>query len=114
MCPRTEIVTLASPSFYYGYNDRKAYREGRGLAGKVGSFQGNSFSEILFLNVKIVFLKGYKDATTFFKEGYAAVSSSSTNDGSTESLDSSHNPSNWSETTKKEFQLGIKINFEVK
>ncbi|KAI9207321.1 phosphatidylinositol 3 and 4-kinase-domain-containing protein [Polychytrium aggregatum] len=54
--PRTEIVRLASPTFSYSTRDRRAYESGKALPLKIGSFQ--------------LFLKGYKDATTFFREGY--------------------------------------------
>jgi phosphatidylinositol 4-kinase type 2 len=50
--PRTEIVELASPSFYYGPIDRKRART-KGYPTKVGSLQ--------------LFLKGYKDASQVLK-----------------------------------------------
>ncbi|TPX30436.1 hypothetical protein SmJEL517_g05998 [Synchytrium microbalum] len=58
--PRTEVVALASPAFFYGPLDRRAYeKKGKSLPPKLGSFQ--------------IFLRGYKDATIFFREGYDQV-----------------------------------------
>ncbi|KAH6566694.1 hypothetical protein BASA62_006560 [Batrachochytrium salamandrivorans] len=55
--PRTEIVCLSSPTFHYSFRDRWAYRIWhKELPLKTGSFQ--------------LFLNGYKDATTFFRQGY--------------------------------------------
>jgi phosphatidylinositol 4-kinase type 2 len=55
LVPHTEVVGLSSISFHYDYWDRRAfYRRKKPLPEKLGSFQ--------------VFLKGYTDATTFFKE----------------------------------------------
>jgi len=52
--PWTEIASLASPSFYYSYIDkRNAKRTGK-LPEKIGSFQ--------------IFMRGYKDAIEFLKE----------------------------------------------
>lgn len=48
--PRTEIVELASPSFYYGYYDKRK----KELPTKIGSFQ--------------IYLEGYKDATVLLPE----------------------------------------------
>ena len=48
--PRTEIVSLASPTFYYAFFDRRK----RPLPQKVGSFQ--------------TFVRGYKDATICIRE----------------------------------------------
>jgi hypothetical protein len=59
VCPRTEVVSLASPSFYYSASDMHNYRNGVPLPNKMGSFQ--------------LFLKGFKDATTFFRSGYDQV-----------------------------------------
>jgi phosphatidylinositol 4-kinase type 2 len=55
LVPYTDVVGLSSKSFHYDYWDRRAfYRRKKPLPEKLGSFQ--------------VFLKGYQDATTFFKE----------------------------------------------
>ncbi|EGF80759.1 hypothetical protein BATDEDRAFT_11231 [Batrachochytrium dendrobatidis JAM81] len=62
LVPRTEIVCLASPTFHYSFRDRWAYRIwGKPLPTKTGSFQ--------------LFLTGYKDATTFFRQGYECMQS---------------------------------------
>lgn len=54
--PRTEIVSLSSPSFFYSYIDKsQSRRAGGALPAKVGSFQ--------------LFMHGYMDATKFLKEG---------------------------------------------
>ncbi|TPX68383.1 hypothetical protein SpCBS45565_g03182 [Spizellomyces sp. 'palustris'] len=101
--PRTEVVYLASPTFYYSRRDWSAYRKGKPLPEKVGSFQ--------------VFLKGFKDATRFFREGYErmrrAGSASGSQRGSAENLPASGNGSNpyqpyeWSDRAQKEFQWGF-------
>jgi hypothetical protein len=55
LVPHTEVVSLASKSFYYDYWDRRQfYRNKKALPEKQGSFQ--------------VFLKGYKGATEFFRD----------------------------------------------
>jgi phosphatidylinositol 4-kinase type 2 len=55
LVPYTDVVGFSSKSFHYDYWDRRAfYRKKKPLPEKLGSFQ--------------VFLKGYKDATNFFKE----------------------------------------------
>lgn len=57
--PRTEVVSLHSPSFYYDWIDRERARskakggKGRPLPDKDGSFQ--------------VFLRGFQDATEFLR-----------------------------------------------
>ncbi|KAJ3149022.1 phosphatidyl inositol kinase [Geranomyces variabilis] len=108
--PRTEVVYLASPTFYYSRKDWKAYTRGGELPEKVGSFQ--------------VFLKGYKDATTFFREGYESMrrSGSMSQRPSTENFATAgrsqsqsqtqipkdaSNPYQWSERARKEFQWGF-------
>lgn len=103
VCPRTEIVELASPSFFYSLKDRRAHRRGVPLPPKMGSFQ--------------LFLKGYKDATTFFKEGYDKVAAAETASDNYNSRSSSFeaapsrrsasHPLNWPEKTKKDFQMGF-------
>ncbi|KAJ3299457.1 phosphatidyl inositol kinase [Borealophlyctis nickersoniae] len=85
--PRTEIVYLSSPTFYYPSKDRKAYRLGKPLPAKIGSFQ--------------TFLRGYKDATQFFKEGYERIRS-----GGMVGSDPL-NPYGWSDQARKEFQWGF-------
>ncbi|KAJ3157408.1 phosphatidyl inositol kinase [Geranomyces michiganensis] len=109
--PRTEVVYLAAPTFYYSRKDWKAYTRGGELPEKVGSFQ--------------VFLKGYKDATTFFREGYESMrrSGSMSQRPSTENMATAaglqqqnsqtqmpkdaSNPYQWSERARKEFQWGF-------
>ncbi|KAJ3413242.1 phosphatidyl inositol kinase [Chytridiales sp. JEL 0842] len=114
--PRTEVVALSSPTFFYPAAQRWAYRiKGEALPPKLGSFQ--------------IFLKGFKDATTFFREGYdKALSVSSLPDlsdptsalpnlsnsrgemgssSSTLSLTNPSHPCNWSEQTQREFQYGF-------
>ncbi|KAJ3245382.1 phosphatidyl inositol kinase [Chytriomyces hyalinus] len=55
--PRTEVVALASPTFFYTWYEKWMYVRGlRPLPVKLGSFQ--------------LFLNGFKDATTFFQNGY--------------------------------------------
>jgi phosphatidylinositol 4-kinase type 2 len=55
LVPYTDVVSFSSKSFFYDFWDRRAfYRKKKPLPEKPGSFQ--------------VFLKGYKDATRFFKE----------------------------------------------
>ncbi|KAJ3062536.1 phosphatidyl inositol kinase, partial [Quaeritorhiza haematococci] len=110
VCPRTEVVSLASPSFFYPLSVRRAYRQGKPLPPKIGSFQ--------------IFLRGFKDATTFFKEGYdqvlrtaseASLSRAQSNDSltgaaaaqSTLSITNPAHPLNWSEETQREFQMGF-------
>ncbi|KAI9365509.1 phosphatidylinositol 3-/4-kinase, partial [Zopfochytrium polystomum] len=109
--PRTEVVELASPSFFYSARDRRAYARGKPLPPKLGSFQ--------------LFLTGFKDATTFFKEGYETSTSVESVGGATAhetfdsngrslsrsssvlSLSSPAHPNNWSEQTQLEFQQGF-------
>ncbi|OUM64266.1 hypothetical protein PIROE2DRAFT_22345, partial [Piromyces sp. E2] len=58
--PRTEIVSLSSPSFYYNSKELQDYYDGKSsLPKKKGSFQ--------------LFMTGYKDANIFFKEGYDQI-----------------------------------------
>jgi phosphatidylinositol 4-kinase type 2 len=55
LVPYTDVVGFSSKSFHYDFWDRRAfYRKKKALPEKLGSFQ--------------VFLKGYKDATSFFKD----------------------------------------------
>lgn len=49
--PRTEVVWLSSPAFYYDWIDREKAKRGAGLRVKEGSFQ--------------VFLKGFKGESRF-------------------------------------------------
>jgi len=100
--PRTEIVSLASPTFYYSSADRfTARRSGEGLPPKIGSFQ--------------IFLVGFRDATTFFKEGYdrmvsrtsSSIDGLSNGDASTLQNSIPNHPLNWSERTQREFQWGF-------
>ncbi|KAI8816429.1 phosphatidylinositol 3 and 4-kinase-domain-containing protein [Fimicolochytrium jonesii] len=107
--PRTEVIYLASPTFYYSRKDWKAYTKGGELPEKVGSFQ--------------VFLKGYKDATRFFREGYEKMRRSNStslpasNRASAENLPrqfrssgnqaNANSPYEWSERARMEFQWGF-------
>ncbi|KAG8963019.1 phosphatidyl inositol kinase [Tulasnella sp. 419] len=52
--PRTELVSLSSPAFSYGWIDRNAYKKGKPLPEKVGSFQ--------------TFMHSYQDASAFLRE----------------------------------------------
>jgi phosphatidylinositol 4-kinase type 2 len=53
--PRTELVSISSPSFFYDWLDRVAYKQNRKpLPDKVGSFQ--------------IFLHGYTDSSAFLRE----------------------------------------------
>ncbi|KIM31246.1 hypothetical protein M408DRAFT_320207 [Serendipita vermifera MAFF 305830] len=53
--PKTELVSISSPSFFYDWIDRVAYKQNRKpLPDKIGSFQ--------------FFLHGYTDASTFLRE----------------------------------------------
>jgi len=104
--PRTEIISLASPSFYYNSKELQDYYDGKGpLPKKKGSFQ--------------LFMTGYKDANIFFKEGYDQIiknnapmsnESSRSNLHSLRSLYSKENlqeiehPFKWTLKTQKEFQ----------
>ncbi|KAI9095117.1 phosphatidylinositol 3 and 4-kinase-domain-containing protein [Phlyctochytrium arcticum] len=113
--PRTEVVYLAAPTFYYSRKDWKLYRKGETLPEKVGSFQ--------------VFLNGYKDATRFFREGYekrrraSSVNTSARNSSENLMSGSEHGRSSdnlnrppsdnangafdWSELSQKQFQWGF-------
>lgn len=66
--PRTEIVKLAAPTFFYGAKTWKKYmkKEIMDLPEKIGSFQ--------------LFLNHYKDATRFFREGFHAYIPSTVDD----------------------------------
>ncbi|KAJ3379143.1 phosphatidyl inositol kinase [Entophlyctis sp. JEL0112] len=106
--PRTEVVGLASPTFFYTWYEKWMYVRGlRPLPVKLGSFQ--------------LFLNGFKDATTFFQNGYdealkrvtpvveaIASSAESVNTQSSDvSLSSPSHPRNWDAATQKQFQLGF-------
>ncbi|KAI8839902.1 phosphatidylinositol 3 and 4-kinase-domain-containing protein, partial [Chytridium lagenaria] len=97
--PRTEVVALASPTFFYPAKVRWEYRRGKPLPPKLGSFQ--------------LFLKGFKDATTFFREGSGSQTLTNrqhpplTPASSTVSITSAAHPYNWSERTQREFQWGF-------
>jgi phosphatidylinositol 4-kinase type 2 len=52
--PRTELVALSSPSFFYDWIDRAAAKKGKLLPDKIGSFQ--------------YFLHGYTDASVFLRD----------------------------------------------
>jgi len=105
--PRTEIVSLASPSFYYSTKELQDYYSGKSpLPKKKGSFQ--------------LFMTGYKDANIFFKEGYEKIAKKNNASNSNESLRSNipslhtlssrdslqemEHPFNWTIKTQKEFQ----------
>ncbi|KAJ3028195.1 phosphatidyl inositol kinase [Rhizophlyctis rosea] len=85
--PRTEVVLLASPTFYYSRKDWKAYRAGKVLPEKMGSFQ--------------TFLRGFKDATQFFREGYERVRAAGDASGGVGA------GGGWSDRAKSEFQWGF-------
>ncbi|KAI9004662.1 phosphatidylinositol 3 and 4-kinase-domain-containing protein [Gaertneriomyces semiglobifer] len=98
--PRTEVIYLASPTFYYSRKDWKAYRSGKPLPEKIGSFQ--------------IFLKGFKDATTFFRQGYerarrsnsmSSLRASSVESGS--AVGGGDHMYEWSERSQKEFRWGF-------
>ncbi|KAJ3142516.1 hypothetical protein HK100_002185 [Physocladia obscura] len=118
--PRTEVVALASPTFSYSWYEKWMYMRGGGISAlplKLGSFQ--------------LFLTGFKDATTFFQNGYdQALLHTSTATGahsitiedntgsnlsmrasssssSTVSLSSPSHPLNWDAKTQAEFQVGF-------
>lgn len=109
LVPRTEIVELASPTFYYSAKDRKAAKKGKApLPPKIGSFQ--------------LFLHGFKDATAVFREGYDKMAAmpqtrvngmeSSTNSPRRplrpDSQETSHqHPMGWTDKGQKEFQWGF-------
>jgi hypothetical protein len=105
--PRTEIVSLASPSFYYSTKELQDYYSGKSpLPKKKGSFQ--------------LFMAGYKDANIFFKEGYEEIAKKNNASNSNESLRNNipslhtlsskdslqemEHPFNWTIKTQKEFQ----------
>ncbi|TCD64160.1 phosphatidyl inositol kinase [Steccherinum ochraceum] len=52
--PRTELVSLASPAFYYHWLDRNAAKKGKPLPDKIGSMQ--------------YFLHGFTDASDFLRK----------------------------------------------
>ncbi|KAG8920936.1 phosphatidyl inositol kinase [Tulasnella sp. 417] len=52
--PRTQLVSLSSPAFSYGWVDRANYKKGKALPEKVGSMQ--------------TFMNGYKDASAFLRD----------------------------------------------
>ncbi|KAI0081899.1 hypothetical protein K474DRAFT_1748215 [Panus rudis PR-1116 ss-1] len=52
--PRTELVSLSSPAFYYDWLDRNAAKKGKPLPDKIGSMQ--------------YFLHGYTDASEFLRK----------------------------------------------
>ncbi|KAI8619317.1 phosphatidylinositol 3 and 4-kinase-domain-containing protein [Chytriomyces sp. MP71] len=103
--PRTEVVALASPTFFYTWYEKWMYVRGlRPLPLKLGSFQ--------------LFLTNFKDATTFFQSGYdqalrhrpqppleTQLSSSSLD--SNVSLSSPAHPCNWDHSTQTAFQMGF-------
>ncbi|KAI8807734.1 phosphatidylinositol 3 and 4-kinase-domain-containing protein [Cladochytrium replicatum] len=98
--PRTEVVILSSPSFHYGRQDIQSWKSGKPLPGKMGSFQ--------------LFLKGFKDATEFFKQGYDRLGVGASNAGPSTTIDidvvSSNQHSStgvWSDQMKREFQWGF-------
>ncbi|KAG9015617.1 phosphatidyl inositol kinase [Tulasnella sp. 427] len=52
--PQTQLVSLSSPAFSYGWVDRVNYKKGKQLPEKVGSMQ--------------TFMNGYKDASAFLRD----------------------------------------------
>ncbi|KAJ3536471.1 hypothetical protein NM688_g6831 [Phlebia brevispora] len=84
--PRTELVSLSSPAFYYDWLDRNAAKKGKPLPEKVGSMQ--------------YFLHGYTDASEFLRKyPWPGRAISDTFD------DSTHRKSRWS----KKFWSTLKI-----
>ena len=82
--PRTEVVCLASPAFFYPLQDRwRHYLWKTPLPLKTGSFQ--------------VFLNGYQDASSFFRDGYAKR---------VDVLNGKH-PLGWNEEQRRDFQRGF-------
>lgn len=52
--PRTDLVSISSPAFFYDWIDRAAAKSGKNLPEKIGSLQ--------------YFLHGYTDASVFLRE----------------------------------------------
>ncbi|EJU00310.1 hypothetical protein DACRYDRAFT_54475 [Dacryopinax primogenitus] len=52
--PQTGLASLSSPSFFYDWIDRSAYRQGKALPPKIGSLQ--------------TFMHGYRDASEYFRQ----------------------------------------------
>ncbi|SRR5258706_199000 len=52
--PRTDLVSISSPAFFYDWIDRAAAKKGKNLPEKIGSLQ--------------YFLHGYTDASVFLRE----------------------------------------------
>ncbi|KZT41500.1 hypothetical protein SISSUDRAFT_1042867 [Sistotremastrum suecicum HHB10207 ss-3] len=52
--PRTELVSLSSPAFFYDWMDRNAAKKGKPLPDKIGSMQ--------------MFMHGYQDASQFLRK----------------------------------------------
>ena len=85
LVPRTEVVELASPTFYYSSRDRRAAKNGiTPLPPKLGSFQ--------------LFLNGYVDATKFFQDGYSRIQAG---------FEVGEHPLGWDERMQKEFRWGF-------
>jgi phosphatidylinositol 4-kinase type 2 len=82
--PRTEIVTLSSPSFNYKASQKWSNRLfGTPLPKKIGSFQ--------------LFLKGFVDSTTFFQDGFQKL----------EGTQDQPHPLGWDQNSMNEFQAGF-------
>ncbi|KAI0266765.1 phosphatidylinositol 3 and 4-kinase-domain-containing protein [Gloeopeniophorella convolvens] len=52
--PKTQLVSLSSPAFFYDWIDRTAYKKGKPLPEKIGSMQ--------------CFMHGYQDASDFLRK----------------------------------------------
>jgi hypothetical protein len=82
--PRTEIVTLSSPSFNYKASQKWSNRLfGTPLPKKIGSFQ--------------LFLNGFIDSTTFFQDGFQKL----------EDTPNQPHPLGWDQNSMEEFQAGF-------
>jgi hypothetical protein len=81
--PRTEIVSLSSPSFHYSFKERWAHKLfGTPLPPKIGSFQ--------------VFLDDFIDSAQFFNDGYQILKENS-----------EEHPLCWNTEAKEQFQKGF-------
>lgn len=83
LVPRTEVVSLAAPTFHYSKAERWAAKKGWApLPAKIGSFQ--------------IFLAGHEDASVFFSTGYERAAYLHHGQG---------HPLGWDSKTRHEFRL---------